>query len=77
MRFRTSQPFYSNKAHQIILIPGGGIPIGSILLIEEDKFVRYSEFLAKYFLAEGVVHKHSLFLAQLDGDPKEMVCVLN
>lgn len=51
------------------------MPIGSILLIEEDKMVRYSEYLTKFFLAEGVVHKHDLFLASLDMDPCEIVSV--
>lgn len=55
-------------------ISGGGLPIGSILLIEEDKFARYSKYLSKIFLAEGGVHKHVLFLASLNNDPNEMVC---
>lgn len=52
---------------------GGGLPIGSILLIEEDKMVRYSEYLVKFFLTEGIVHKHGIFLASLDMDPREIV----
>lgn len=55
-------------------ISGGGLPIGSILLIEEDKFARYSKYLSRMFLAEGGVHKHVLFLANLNNDPNEMVC---
>lgn len=53
--------------------PGGGLPIGSVLLIEEDKFVTYSKALARYFLAEGTVHKHELFVVNLDDDPQEFV----
>lgn len=47
--------------------------MGSILLIEEDAFARYSEYLAKSYLAEGGVHDHALFLAALDTDPLELV----
>lgn len=54
---------------------GGGIPIGSILLIEEDQFGRYAECLSKYFLAEGVVHKHALFVGALDDDPRDLVSI--
>lgn len=54
-------------------ILGGGLPIGSLLLIEEDKFVTYSKALARYFLAEGIVHKHELFVVNLDDEPQEFV----
>lgn len=57
-----------NYKHQ-----GGGLPLGSILLIEEDKYGTYCKSLVKYFLAEGVVHKNALFLASLDDDCHEFV----
>lgn len=53
--------------------PGGGLPIGSIMLIEEDKIGRYAKYLSKLFLAEGTVHKHALFVANFDHDPQETV----
>lgn len=53
---------------------GGGLPIGSIVLIEEDEFGRYSKYLTKLFLAEGTVHKHAIFVANFDNDPQETVC---
>lgn len=56
-----------------MLISGGGLPIGSIILIEEDKIGRYAKCLSKLFLAEGLVHKHALFLANLDHDPQATV----
>lgn len=56
-------------------VSGGGLPIGSVLLIEEDKFVTYSKALARYFLAEGTVHKHELFVVNLDDEPQEFVCI--
>ena len=56
-----------------IYLTGGGLPIGSICLIEEDKFVTYSKVLAKYFMAEGVLSQHSIFLGSLDDTPKELI----
>lgn len=47
--------------------------MGSVLLIEEDKHGRYADCLAKFFLAEGSVHRHALFLANLDVDPTDIV----
>lgn len=55
------------------IFPGGGLPIGSIMLIEEDKIGRYAKYLSKLFLAEGTVHKHALFVANFDHDPQETV----
>lgn len=54
-------------------LTGGGLPIGSIILIEEDKIGRYAKYLSKLFLAEGTVHKHALFVANFDTDPQETV----
>lgn len=35
--------------------------------------VRYSEYLTKFYLAEGSVHNHAIFVANLDTNPYEMV----
>lgn len=56
-----------------LLLSGGGLPIGSILLIEEDKMVRYSEYLTKLYLTEGSVHNHAIFFANLDTNPNDVV----
>lgn len=55
------------------MVAGGGLPVGSILLMEEDKIGRYAKCLTKLFLAEGSVHKHAMFVANLDADPNETV----
>lgn len=52
---------------------GGGLPIGSLLLIEEDKFATYSNSLSKFFIAEGLVNNHSVFAVNLDDDPEDFV----
>lgn len=52
---------------------GGGIPMNAIVLIEEDKHCVYSKVLCKYFLAEGVVHYHHIFLGSLDDNPEDIL----
>lgn len=39
---------------------GGGIPVGSVLMVEEDANGQYSNLLSRYFLAEGVMSGHGL-----------------
>ncbi|KAG1678355.1 Elongator complex protein 4 [Nymphon striatum] len=52
---------------------GGGIPVGSIFLIEEDSCGKYSKLLLKYFLAEGIVCENDLFIASSDNSPSQLV----
>lgn len=51
---------------------GGGIPMNSIVLIEEDKHCIHSKVLCKYFLAEGAIQRQRIFLASLDDSPEEI-----
>eukprot|EP00128_Syssomonas_multiformis_P001099 Colp12_sorted_trinity150504_noHs@32895 len=50
---------------------GGGIPVGTLLLIEEDKYTTYSQILLRYFLGEGIAAGHEIFLASAENDPAE------
>ncbi|KAJ8911957.1 hypothetical protein NQ315_012768 [Exocentrus adspersus] len=52
---------------------GGGLPIGTVVLIEEDFHGLYSKILLKYFLAEGIVTSHSTFVASQDTNPSSIV----
>jgi len=52
---------------------GGGLPIGTVLLLQEDVSGNYAKLLLKYFLAEGVVHGHHLHVASLNNDPLSIV----
>lgn len=52
---------------------GGGLAVGSLLLIEEDKFATYANSLSRFFLTEGVVNNHSMFVVNLDDDPEDFV----
>uniref|UniRef100_A0A1B0DFP0 Elongator complex protein 4 n=1 Tax=Phlebotomus papatasi TaxID=29031 RepID=A0A1B0DFP0_PHLPP len=54
-------------------IIGGGMPLGTILLIEEDKYNSYAKVLCRYFLAEGVYRKHSVFLATKEDNADDFV----
>ncbi|KAJ9584184.1 hypothetical protein L9F63_021481 [Diploptera punctata] len=52
---------------------GGGVPVGTILLIEEDKYGSYAKLVAKYFLSEGIVCGHSVLAASQDVDCQTLV----
>lgn len=51
---------------------GGGLPVGSICLIGEDTNNSYADIVSRCFLAEGVMHKHSLFVANLNETREEL-----
>jgi len=48
---------------------GGGLAVGTVTVLEEDLSGNYSKLLLKYFLSEGLVHNHSLYVTNsgLDG----------
>ncbi|XP_019065532.1 elongator complex protein 4 [Fukomys damarensis] len=48
---------------------GGGLAVGTVLLIEEDKYDTYSRLLFKFFLAEGIVSGHTLLVASAKEHP--------
>jgi len=52
---------------------GGGLPIGTVLLVQEDFSGNYAKLLLKYFLAEGVVHGHHIHATSLNNDPLSIV----
>nr|CAG4637234.1 EOG090X0ALT [Ceriodaphnia reticulata] len=54
-------------------ISDGGLPLGSLCLIEEDIYGSYAKMITKYFLAEGAVHKNYLFAASLNENPWDIL----
>ncbi|KAF3686339.1 Elongator complex protein 4 [Channa argus] len=52
---------------------GGGLAVGTLLLIEEDRYDSYSHMILKYFLAEGVVCRHELFVATAQDNPDDIL----
>ncbi|KAM4017129.1 elongator complex protein 4 isoform 6-T6 [Anomaloglossus baeobatrachus] len=54
-------------------ILGGGLAVGTLLLIEEDTYSTYSNLLLKYFLAEGVISGHEVFIASASDIPCKII----
>ena len=50
---------------------GGGLPIGSLLMIYEDKNSYLSDSILRCYLSEGVYDKHDLCVAALRTDPTD------
>lgn len=57
-------------------IIGGGLPIGSVFVIEEDKYGLYAKIMLKYFMAEGIVTSQPLLVASQNVEPSEFVSEL-
>ncbi|KAF7728843.1 Elongator subunit elp4 [Apophysomyces ossiformis] len=54
-------------------ILGGGLPVGTVLLVKEDRATSYAQLLLKYFLAQGIASGHNCALASRDDDPEELL----
>lgn len=52
---------------------GGGIAVGTVLLVEEDVYGSYARLMLKYFCAEAVMTGQSLLLISADIDPEQML----
>ncbi|XP_065150517.1 elongator complex protein 4 [Paramisgurnus dabryanus] len=70
---QNGQLIVSTGVTSLDYIIGGGLAVGSLLLVEEDRYDSYSRTLLKYFLAEGVVCGHELFLASARDHPDEIM----
>ena len=60
-------------------ILGGGIPIGSILLLEEDRDTSYAKLVLRYFVAQGLCcpgQRNVLVAHSLDQTPDEILAKL-
>ncbi|XP_041131855.1 elongator complex protein 4 isoform X1 [Polyodon spathula] len=70
---QNGQLLVSTGVTSLDYVIGGGLAVGTLLLIEEDKYDSYSRMLLKYFLAEGVVCGHSLFIASSRDHPGDIL----
>lgn len=52
---------------------GGGLAVGTVFLVEEDVYGSYSRTMLKYFLAEAVVTKQSIFLSSADESTEKLI----
>ncbi|KAK2579816.1 hypothetical protein KPH14_008695 [Odynerus spinipes] len=74
--YKNAQLLVSTGIPSLDYTIGGGLPIGSILLVEEDTYGTYAHAVQKYFIAEGIVCKHPLFVASRDTDPSSLLSEL-
>uniref|UniRef100_A0A8C5L8B3 Elongator complex protein 4 n=1 Tax=Jaculus jaculus TaxID=51337 RepID=A0A8C5L8B3_JACJA len=70
---RNGQLLVSTGLPALDQLLGGGLAVGTVLLIEEDKHNIYSPLLFKYFLAEGIVSGHTLLIASANENPAEIL----
>ena len=48
------------------LVIGGGLVLGSLVVVYEDSFSHYTEHVVKTYLGEGVVNEHKLLIIDPD-----------
>ncbi|CAL1603959.1 unnamed protein product [Knipowitschia caucasica] len=70
---QNGQLLVSTGVTSLDFLLGGGLAVGAVLLIEEDRYDSYSRMILKYFLAEGVVCQHELFLATAQYSPDDIL----
>ncbi|KAF9351767.1 Elongator subunit elp4 [Mortierella sp. AD094] len=54
-------------------ILGGGLPVGTILLIQEDRQTSYGQLLLKYFMRQGIVAEDKCVVVSGDESPEAIV----
>ncbi|RUS71919.1 hypothetical protein EGW08_020312 [Elysia chlorotica] len=52
---------------------GGGLAVGTVLLLEEDVYGTYTRLMLKYYLAEAVLTKQSIFIASADENTEKLI----
>nr|XP_048299641.1 elongator complex protein 4 isoform X1 [Myodes glareolus] len=70
---RNGQLLVSTGLPALDQLLGGGLAVGTVLLIEEDKYNIYSPLLFKYFLAEGIVNGHTVLVASAREKPVDIL----
>lgn len=71
--FHNNQLLVSSGVPSLDIVLGGGIPLGSLLLVEEDTYNTFSNLLLRYFVAEGVLCKHGLVLLTADENADNII----
>ncbi|KAJ7994701.1 hypothetical protein DPEC_G00252220 [Dallia pectoralis] len=70
---QNGQLIVSTGVTSLDYVIGGGLAVGTLMLIEEDRYDSYSRMLLKYFLAEGVVCGHELYVASAQDHPNDII----
>ncbi|XP_025160491.1 elongator complex protein 4 isoform X2 [Harpegnathos saltator] len=73
---KNSQLLISTGIPSLDHMIGGGLPIGSIFVIEEDKYDLYAKVMLKYFIAEGIVTSQPVLVASQDIQPSRLISEL-
>ncbi|XP_044729919.1 putative elongator complex protein 4 [Chrysoperla carnea] len=63
---QNAQLLISTGIPSLDLLIGGGLAVGTVMLIEDDAYGCYGDVFLKYFLAEGVASKQTLYVASKD-----------
>ena len=66
----TSQLLTSTGIPDLDTMIGGGLVIGSVLVLIEDVSANFSRLALKYFLSEGVANRHALLVTDSSPDGK-------
>lgn len=61
-----NQLLISSGCPSLDTLLGGGLTVGSLVLLEEDVHGSNADILRKYFIAEGVACQQSVYLASVD-----------
>ncbi|XP_005105912.1 elongator complex protein 4 [Aplysia californica] len=75
----TRPSLYSNQLLVSTGIPsldnviGGGLAVGTVMLVEEDIFGSYARLMLKYFTAEAIVSDQTVLLASRQESPEQLV----
>uniref|UniRef100_A0A224YWQ2 Elongator complex protein 4 n=1 Tax=Rhipicephalus zambeziensis TaxID=60191 RepID=A0A224YWQ2_9ACAR len=69
----TAETVLSCGVSALDYILGGGLPLGGILLVEEDAFGTYCGQLLKYYVAEGIEQQHHIYFASGDFEPTKFL----
>ncbi|EFO14616.1 paxneb protein [Loa loa] len=70
---RSRYPEISMGCTAVDVVIGGGLPLSSLCIIDENKSRAYATVLSKYFSAEGICCEHSLFIASTSRNPLELL----
>ncbi|KAI8969664.1 Elongator complex protein 4 [Pilobolus umbonatus] len=54
-------------------ILGGGQPVGTVMLIKEDKTTNYAHLLLKYFIAQGIASDNHCIVTSKEEDPEAIL----
>ncbi|XP_065647576.1 elongator complex protein 4 isoform X2 [Hydra vulgaris] len=68
-----SQLLISTGVPSLDTFIGGGLAVGTLILVEEDIHSTYSNILLKYFIAEAIVVHQQVFLASSEKTPENIL----